>query len=105
MEHESFKFKKDFVTIFLGLSNERAGKLIKGIYSYVFDGMPFESNDPKVSAAFGCIKDSLDREMSGRELGLKYGRMGGLLAMKNLRKKWNISNETDNGTSDLPEGA
>ena len=30
---------------------------------------------------------------------------GGLLAMKNLRKKWNISNEPDNGTSDLPEGA
>lgn len=100
-----YKMRSNYNAIFKMLNNEQAGKLIKGTNAYVFDGIPFESNDPKVSAAFACIKDSLDREMSGRELGLKYGRMGGLLAIKNLRKKWNISNETDNEASDLPEGA
>ena len=81
-----FKMRSNYNAIFKMLNNEQAGKLIKGTNAYVFDGVPFESNDAKVQGAFEMLKKDIDRELRGRMLGLAYGRKGWLQAIENRQK-------------------
>ena len=87
MKEKSFKIREGYSSIVDMLTYEQAGKLFKGFCAYVFRGEPFESTDRKVQAAFEVIKKFLDNEMRGRELGLKFGRIGGLRSQEIFRQK------------------
>lgn len=101
-----FKIREGYSSVVDMLTYEQAGKLLKGLCAYVFDGTPFESTDRKVQGAFEVIKKSLDNEMRGREIGLKFGRIGGLRSQEIFRQKiienLNKSNDKEN---DMPKGA
>lgn len=105
MQHNSFKFKSDFKAVVKMLNDRQAGQLIKGLCTYVFDGTPFESNDPKVQGAFEVIKKALDKEMQGRELGVNYGRIGGLHAMEHLRQIREVLDKPNDKEDDMSKGA
>ncbi len=105
MKHNSFKFQLAFKAVTKMLNDRQAGQLIKGMCDYVFEGIPFESTDRKVQAAFEVIKKALDNEMRGRELGVTYGRIGGLHAMEHLRQIRKDLDKPNDEEDDMPKGA
>ena len=101
-----FKIREGYSSVVDMLTYEQAGKLFKGFCAYVFYGIPFESTDRKVQAAFEVIKKSLDSEIRGREFGLKFGRIGGLRSQEIFRQKIieNLNKPNDE-EDDMSKGA
>lgn len=63
------------------MDDKQAGRFIKAVSDYVFDGRAYDGNDTAIKSAFTLVKVSLDNEITDRE----NGRRGGIKS-RELRK-------------------
>ena len=67
------------------MDDKQAGRFIKAVSDYVFDGRAYDGNDTAIKSAFTLVKVSLDGDKADRE----NGRRGGIKS-RELRKGWNF---------------
>ena len=94
---KSFILYNDYKDLFVSLSDEQAGCLIKSIFEYESTGI-VPKMEPILSTVFILIKQSLDRDKE------KYSRVVER-NKQNINKRWNIPNDTKNttGKSGIPK--
>ena len=81
MKERTFKFRKSYAEVIRVMDDKQAGKFIKAVSDYVFDGRAYNGNDTAIKSAFTLVKVSLDNENTDRE----NGRRGGIKS-RELRK-------------------
>ena len=81
MKERNFRFRKSFAEVIRVMDDKQAGKFIKAVCEYVFDGRGYDGNDTAIKSAFTLVKVSLDNEITDR----KNGRRGGIKS-RELRK-------------------
>ena len=81
MKERNFRFRKSFAEVIRVMDDKQAGKFIKAVSDYVFDGRAYNGNDTAIKSAFTLVKVSLDNEITDRE----NGRRGGIKS-RELRK-------------------
>lgn len=81
MKERNFKFRKSYAEVIRVMDDKQAGKFIKAVSDYVFDGRAYDGNDTAIKSAFTLVKVSLDNEITDRE----NGRRGGIKS-RELRK-------------------
>lgn len=81
MKERNFKFRKSYAEVIRVMDDKQAGKFIKAVSDYVFDGRAYNGNDTAIKSAFTLVKVSLDNEITDRE----NGRRGGIKS-RELRK-------------------
>lgn len=81
MKERNFKFRKSYAEVIRVMDDKQAGKFIKAVSDYVFDGRAYNGNDTAIKSAFTLVKVSLDNENTDRE----NGRRGGIKS-RELRK-------------------
>lgn len=63
MNEKIFKFKESYFKALSSLNEKQAGRLLKGICGYVFNGTEFVSKDAKLNSTFALIKSSIDDDI------------------------------------------
>ena len=81
MKERNFKFRKSYAEAIRVMDDKQAGRFIKAVSDYVFDGRAYDGNDTAIKSAFTLVKVSLDNEITDRE----NGRRGGIKS-RELRK-------------------
>ena len=81
MKERNFKFRKSYAEVIRVMDDKQAGRFIKAVSDYVFDGRAYDGNDTAIKSAFTLVKVSLDNEIVDRE----NGRRGGIKS-RELRK-------------------
>lgn len=81
MKERNFKFRKSYAEVIRVMDDKQAGRFIKAVSDYVFDGRAYNGNDTAIKSAFTLVKVSLDNEITDRE----NGRRGGIKS-RELRK-------------------
>ena len=81
MKERNFKFRKSYAEVIRVMDDKQAGRFIKAVSDYVFDGRCYDGNDTAIKSAFTLVKVSLDNEITDRE----NGRRGGIKS-RELRK-------------------
>lgn len=79
MKERNFKFRKSYAEVIRVMDDKQAGKFIKAISDYVFDGRAYEGNDTAIKSAFTLVKVSLDGDKADRENGRRGGIKSGEL--------------------------
>lgn len=67
MNEKSFKFKESFYTAINSLNEKQAGRLVKGICEYAFNGKEFTSKDANLNSTFTLIKTAIDEDKQNEE--------------------------------------
>ena len=62
MNEKSFKFKESFFTAINNLNEKQAGRLLKGVCEYAFNGKEFTSKDAALNSSFTLIKTAINEE-------------------------------------------
>lgn len=83
MKEKSFRFKESYGLSIKAMNDKQAGKFIKLLCDYVFDGKYPDSNDSTIKSTFTLVKTALDDEKKAKE----NGRRGGLLSAQKRREK------------------
>ena len=81
MKERNFRFRKSFAEVIRVMDDKQAGKVIKAVCDYVFDGRGYDGNDTAIKTAFTLVKVTLDAEKADRE----NGRRGGIKS-REIRK-------------------
>lgn len=81
MKERNFKFRKSYAEVIRVMDDKQAGRFIKAVSDYVFDGRAYDGNDTAIKSAFTLVKVSLDGDKADRE----NGRRGGIKS-RELRK-------------------
>ena len=81
MKERDFKFRKSYAEVIRVMDDKQAGKFIKAVCDYVFDGRGYDGNDTAIKTAFTLVKVTLDAEKTDRE----NGRRGGIKS-REIRK-------------------
>ena len=81
MKERNFKFRKSYAEVIRVMDDKQAGRFIKAVSDYVFDGRAYDGNDTAIKSAFTLVKVSLDNEITDRE----NGRRGGIKS-REIRK-------------------
>ena len=81
MKERNFRFRKSFAEVIRVMDDKQAGKFIKAVCDYVFDGRGYDGNDTAIKTAFTLVKVTLDAEKTDRE----NGRRGGIKS-REIRK-------------------
>ena len=81
MKERNFRFRKSFAEVIRVMDDKQAGKFIKAVCDYVFDGRGYDGNDTAIKTAFTLVKVTLDAEKTDRE----NGRRGGIQS-REIRK-------------------
>lgn len=85
MKERNFRFRKSFAEVIRVMDDKQAGKFIKAVCDYVFDGRGYDGNDTAIKTAFTLVKATLDAEKADRE----NGKRGGKLSAEMRRAKQN----------------
>ena len=81
LKERNFKFRKSYAEVIRVMDDKQAGRFIKAVSDYVFDGRAYDGNDTAIKSAFTLVKVSLDGDKADRE----NGRRGGVKS-RELRK-------------------
>ena len=72
-ENEATRERKSFAEVIRVMDDKQAGKFIKAVCDYVFDGRGYDGNDTAIKTAFTLVKVTLDAEKTDRENGRRGG--------------------------------
>ena len=75
MKERNFRFRKSFAEVIRVMDDKQAGKFIKAVCDYVFDGRGYDGNDTAIKTAFTLVKVTLDAEKADRENGKRGGKL------------------------------
>ena len=67
MKERNFKFRKSYAEVIRVMDDKQAGRFIKAVSDYVFDGRAYDGNDTAIKSAFTLVKVSLDGDKADRE--------------------------------------
>ena len=67
MKERNFKFRKSYAEVIRVMDDKQAGRFIKAVSDYVFDGRAYDGNDTAIKSAFTLVKVSLDNEIAVRK--------------------------------------
>ena len=67
MKERNFKFRKSYAEVIRVMDDKQAGRFIKAVSDYVFDGRAYDGNDTAIKSAFTLVKVSLDDEIKPTE--------------------------------------
>ena len=73
MKERNFRFRKSFAEVIRVMDDKQAGKFIKAVCDYVFDGRGYDGIDTAIKTAFTLVKVTLDAEKTDRENGRRGG--------------------------------
>ena len=73
MKERNFKFRKSYAEVIRVMDDKQAGRFIKAVSDYVFDGRAYDGNDTAIKSAFTLVKVSLDGDKADRENGRRGG--------------------------------
>ena len=59
MKERNFKFRKSYAEVIRVMDDKQAGRFIKAVSDYVFDGRAYDGNDTAIKSAFTLVKVSL----------------------------------------------
>lgn len=62
MNEKSFNFRESFYTAISSLNERQAGRLVKGICEYAYNGKEFTSKDATLNSTFTLIKTAIDED-------------------------------------------
>ena len=71
MKERNFKFRKSYAEVIRVMDDKQAGRFIKAVSDYVFDGRAYDGNDTAIKSAFTLVKVSLDGDKADRRGGIK----------------------------------
>lgn len=71
MKERNFRFRKSFAEVIRVMDDKQAGKFIKAVCDYVFDGRGYDGNDTAIKTAFTLVKVTLDAEKTVDAAGSK----------------------------------
>ena len=74
MSERSFRFRESYGKAVKEMDDKRAGKFIKSLCAYAFEGKTLEDNDTLLKSNFHLIKMVMDAEARDRENGRKGGQ-------------------------------
>lgn len=74
MKEKNFKFRKSFAEVIRVMDDKQAGKFIKALSDYVFDGRQYDGNDTAIKSAFTLVKITLDADRNYQECGKRGGK-------------------------------
>lgn len=74
MKEKSFKFRESFGAAVKTMDDKTAGRFIKTVCDYVFEGKAPTNNDSTLKSSFTLVKAALDAEARDKA----YGKLGGL---------------------------
>ena len=60
LKERNFKFRKSYAEVIRVMDDKQAGRFIKAVSDYVFDGRAYDGNDTAIKSAFTLVKVSLD---------------------------------------------
>lgn len=72
MEEKNFKFKESYFTALNSLNEKQAGRLLKGVCEYAYNGKEFISKDATLNSTFSLIKSAIDEDAQ-TEKSCEYG--------------------------------
>ncbi len=75
MNEKSFKFKESFYTAISSLNEKQAGRLVKGICEYAYNGKEFTSKDATLNNTFTLIKTAIDEDKQNEENSVLGGEV------------------------------
>ena len=55
MKERNFKFRKSYAEVIRVMDDKQAGKFIKAVSDYVFDGRAYDGNDTAIKSAFTTL--------------------------------------------------
>lgn len=94
MKERNFKFRKSYAEVIRVMDDKQAGKFIKAISDYVFDGRAYEGNDTAIKSAFTLVKVSLDGDKADRENGTAaVSKAENFAERKKKNSAWTISSQ------------
>lgn len=73
MKEKYFKFKENFAKAIKTMSDKEAGRFVKSLCEYVFEGKVVSNHDKELRSRFELAKMSLDAEKRDKENGRKGG--------------------------------
>lgn len=83
MKEKSFRFRESYSQAVKAMNDKQAGKFLKALCDYAFDGKILESNDSTLKSSFTLAKYSLDESKRNSE----NGRKGGIVCAEIRRKE------------------
>lgn len=75
MKEKSFKFRESYSKAIKSMNDKQAGKFLKGLCEYVFEGRNFDSKDSTLNSSFTLIKNALEQEKFFAEAGRRGGKL------------------------------
>lgn len=96
MKEKSFKFRESYSLAVKAMNDKQAGKFLKGLCDYVFDGKVFESNDVALKSSFTLIRKVLEQEKIDKENGRRGGKLSQEMRRNEQEKILFTANLNDN---------
>lgn len=89
MKEKTFKFRESYGSCIKAMDDKTAGRFVKCLCDYVFDGKLPDSNDSTLKSSFTLVKTLLDNEKLDRE----NGRRGGQISAEMRRAEQEKAND------------
>lgn len=84
----SFKFKRSFYNLLLGMTDKQAGEFIKGMCDYAFNEKHFQTKDDYLKGAFLYVQRELDVSKQNSINGKKGGLVSAEMKRNEERKTY-----------------
>ena len=97
MKEKSFRFRESFGKAIKAMNDKQAGKLLKGLCDYVFEGKSFDNGDITLKSSFALIKMTIDEERRDRENGSRGGKISAEMRKRSAQGILVVSSGSSSG--------
>lgn len=82
MKEKSFRFRESFGTAIKAMNDKQAGKFVKALCDFAFEGKVIDSNDSTLKSSFSLVRTAIVADKRNQE----NGRLGGIISAENRRQ-------------------
>jgi len=75
LKEKTFKFRESYGNCLKAMDDKTAGRFVKCLCDYVFDGKMPDSNDSTLKSSFTLVKTLIDNEKLDKENGSRGGQI------------------------------
>lgn len=84
MKEKNFKFKERYSSVISSMNDKQAGKFVKALTQYAFNGQVYTGKDTAIKSAFALVKVDLDMQNFFKE----KGKIGYEVKEENKKKEY-----------------